>query len=160
MKVPDFSKKFIKKQQQQKTADDEKHAKLPSRQIVNIIFSVVDWKRKELSWESEKLFKETGLKDNLTWKFTEQRAFKELHLLDCVFVQNAPIVWLFAPLLFMLLLSSVYLFYSNLYLSKNSFRNTIWVPNSLILDQDRRSAGPDLGLKCLQRLSTDHKSRQ
>ena len=42
--------------------------------------------------------------------------------------------------------------------SKNSFRNTIRVSNSLDLDQDRCSVGPDLGPNCLQRLSPDDKS--
>ena len=36
--------------------------------------------------------------------------------------------------------------------SKNSFRNTIRVSNSLDLDQDRHSIGPDLGPNCSQRL--------
>ena len=35
---------------------------------------------------------------------------------------------------------------------KNYFRNNIRAPNGLDLDQDRRSVGPVLGLKCLQRL--------
>ena len=42
--------------------------------------------------------------------------------------------------------------------SKNSFRNTIRVSNSLDPDQDRRSVGPNLGPNCLQRLSADDKS--
>ena len=33
------------------------------------------------------------------------------------------------------------------------------VSNSLDSDQDRRAVGPDLGTNCLQRLSTDDKSR-
>ena len=44
--------------------------------------------------------------------------------------------------------------------SKNSFRNTIRVPNNLDPDQDRHSVGPDLGPNCLQRLSTDDTGRQ
>ena len=43
--------------------------------------------------------------------------------------------------------------------SKNSFRITIWVSNSLDPDQDRQNVGPDLGPNCLQRLSADDKSR-
>ena len=42
--------------------------------------------------------------------------------------------------------------------SKNSFRNTIWVSNSLDLDQYPCSVRPDLGPNCLQRLSPDGKS--
>ena len=42
--------------------------------------------------------------------------------------------------------------------SKNSFRYTIRVLNSLDPDQDRHSVGPDLGPNCLQRLSADNKS--
>ena len=41
--------------------------------------------------------------------------------------------------------------------SKNSFRNTIRVLNSLDLDQDQCSVGPYLGLNCLLRLSADNK---
>ena len=44
--------------------------------------------------------------------------------------------------------------------SKNYFRNTITVSNSLDLDQDRPSVGPDLGTNCLQRLSADGTIRQ
>ena len=57
----------------------------------------------------------------------------------------------------MLLLSSADFFSSKLTFLKNSFRNTIRVSNGLDPDQDR-SVGPDLGLNCLQMLSTDHKS--
>ena len=39
--------------------------------------------------------------------------------------------------------------------SKNSFRNTIRVSNSLDPDLARQNVGPDLGPNCLQRLSTD-----
>ena len=44
-------------------------------------------------------------------------------------------------------------FSSKLTVSKNSFMNTITVSNSLDLDQDPRSVGPDLGPNCLQRFS-------
>ena len=50
-------------------------------------------------------------------------------------------------------------FFSKLTFSKTSFRNTIRVSNSSDPDQDRHSVGPDLGPNCLQRLSTDDKSR-
>ena len=43
--------------------------------------------------------------------------------------------------------------------SKNSFRSTIIVSNGLDPDQDRHVVGPDLGPNCLQRLTTDDKSR-
>ena len=43
--------------------------------------------------------------------------------------------------------------------SKNSFRNTIRVSNSLDLDQARHFVGPDLGPNCLQSLSADDASR-
>ena len=56
----------------------------------------------------------------------------------------------------MLLLSSAD-FSSKLTFSKNSFKNTIRVPNSLDTDQDQLSVGPDLGPKCLQRLPADDK---
>ena len=46
-------------------------------------------------------------------------------------------------------------FFSKLNFSKNSFRNTIKVSNSLDPDQDRPYVGPDLGPNCLQRLSED-----
>ena len=36
---------------------------------------------------------------------------------------------------------------------KNSFRNTIRMPNSLDQDQARQNVGPDLSPNCLQRLS-------
>ena len=39
--------------------------------------------------------------------------------------------------------------------SKNSFRNTIRVSDSLDLDQARHFVGPDLGPNCLQKLSAD-----
>ena len=54
--------------------------------------------------------------------------------------------------LFMLLLSSADFF------QKNTFRNTIRVPNGLDPDQDLCTNGPDLGPNCLQRLSADDKS--
>ena len=56
----------------------------------------------------------------------------------------------------MILLSSVS-FFSKLSFSKNSFRNTIRVSNSLDPGQDRHSVGPDLGTNCLQKLSADDK---
>ena len=37
--------------------------------------------------------------------------------------------------------------------SKNSFRNTVRVSNSLDPDQDRHSVGPNLDSNCLKRLS-------
>ena len=40
--------------------------------------------------------------------------------------------------------------------SKNSFRNTIRVPNRLDPDQDQHSVGPNLGPNCLQRFSADN----
>ena len=51
----------------------------------------------------------------------------------------------------MLLLSSPN-FFSKLTFSKNSFRNTIRVSNSLDQDQDRHFVGPDLGPNCLQQI--------
>ena len=48
-------------------------------------------------------------------------------------------------------------FFKKKMLSKNSFRNTIRVSNSLDPDQDRRFVHPDLGLKCLQSLSADNR---
>ena len=45
-------------------------------------------------------------------------------------------------------------------LSKNSFRNTIWVSNRLDPDQARHYAGPDLGPICLQWLWANDTSRQ
>ena len=41
---------------------------------------------------------------------------------------------------------------------QKAFRNTIRVSNSLDPDQARHFVGPDLGPKCLQRLSADDKS--
>ena len=55
----------------------------------------------------------------------------------------------------MRLLSSAHFFKINFF--KNSFRNTIRVSNGLDPDQDRQNVGPDLGPKCLQRLSADDK---
>ena len=43
--------------------------------------------------------------------------------------------------------------------SKNSFRNMIRVSNSSDPDQVRCSVGPDLGPKCLQKLSADDNRR-
>ena len=42
---------------------------------------------------------------------------------------------------------------------KHSFGNTIRVLNRLDPDQDRQNVGPELDPNCLQRLSTDYKSR-
>ena len=42
-------------------------------------------------------------------------------------------------------------FFFKLTFTKNSFRNTIRVSNSLDPDQARRFVGPDLGPNCLQR---------
>ena len=53
----------------------------------------------------------------------------------------------------MLLLSCADFFKINF--SKQSFRNTIKVSNSLDVDQDPLSVSPDLGPNCLQRLSAD-----
>ena len=58
----------------------------------------------------------------------------------------------------MLLLSSAD-FFSKLFFSENSFRNNISVSNCFGPDQDQHFVGPCLGSKCLQRLSTDDKSR-
>ena len=41
------------------------------------------------------------------------------------------------------------------FLKKKSFKSTIRVSNSLDPDLDRQNVGPDLGSKCLQRLSAD-----
>ena len=43
---------------------------------------------------------------------------------------------------------------------KKSFRNSIRLSNGLDPDQDRHFVGPDLGPKCLQRLSADGKSHE
>ena len=43
--------------------------------------------------------------------------------------------------------------------SKNSFRYTIRVSNSLDPDQAKHFVGPDLGPKCLQKLSADDTRR-
>ena len=51
-------------------------------------------------------------------------------------------------------------FFSKLIFWNNSFAITIRVPNSLNLDQARRSVRSDLGPNCLQRLSADDTSRQ
>ena len=59
----------------------------------------------------------------------------------------------------MLFLSSA-IFFSNIILSKNSFRITIRVANSLDPDQARCFFVPDLGPNSLQRLSADNTSRQ
>ena len=56
-------------------------------------------------------------------------------------------------------LSSADFFKINFFL-KNSFRNTISLSNSLDPDQARHFVGPDLGPKCLQRLSADDTRRQ
>ena len=50
--------------------------------------------------------------------------------------------------------------FSKLFFLKNYFRNTIRVSKSMYPDQARRYDGPDLGTKCLQRLSVDDSSRQ
>ena len=57
----------------------------------------------------------------------------------------------------MLFLSSA-VFCSKLTFSKNSFRNTIRVSNSLDTDQDQHFVCPDLGPNCLQSLSADDKN--
>ena len=58
----------------------------------------------------------------------------------------------------MLLLLSADFFFKIIFFSKNSFRNTIRVSNSLDSDCDLCSVCPDLGPNCLQRLSADDKS--
>ena len=50
--------------------------------------------------------------------------------------------------------------FSKVTFSKNSFRNTIGVSNSLGPDQVRHSVGHDLGPNCVQRLSADDTSSQ
>ena len=59
---------------------------------------------------------------------------------------------------FMLLLALTFLF-KIYFFQKHSFRNIITLSNSFDPDQDRQLDGPDLGPNCLQRLSTDDKSR-
>ena len=52
------------------------------------------------------------------------------------------------------------IFFSNInFLEKNSFRHITRVSNSLYPDQTRHLVGPDLGPKCLHRLSADDTSR-
>ena len=51
------------------------------------------------------------------------------------------------------------IFFSKSTFSKNSFRNTIRVSNSLDPDQVRRFVWPDLGPNCMQKLSADNKRR-
>ena len=51
-------------------------------------------------------------------------------------------------------------FFSKSTFSRNSFRNTIRLSNSLDPDLAGRLIGPDLGLNCLQRLSADGTRRQ
>ena len=55
----------------------------------------------------------------------------------------------------LLRLSSADIFLSKSTFSKNAFRNTFRVSNSLDPDQARQNVGPDLGANCLQRLSAD-----
>ena len=56
----------------------------------------------------------------------------------------------------MLLLLSVD-FFQNLLFQKKSFKKTIQMSDSLDPDQNQHSFGPNLGPKCLHRLSTDAK---
>ena len=58
---------------------------------------------------------------------------------------------------FLSFLSSTDFFLKSMF-SKNYFRNTIRVSNSLDPDQVRHFVGPDLGPNCLQRLSADDTS--
>ena len=51
-------------------------------------------------------------------------------------------------------------FFQNQTFSKDSFRNTLRVSNSLDTDQARHIVGPDLGSNCLKRLSADDTRRQ
>ena len=51
-------------------------------------------------------------------------------------------------------------FFKIIFFSKNSFRNTTRVSNSLDTDQARQFVGPDLDPNCLQMLSADDFSRQ
>ena len=64
-------------------------------------------------------------------------------------------LWLLGNFLAFLLL--LIIFFSKATLSKNSFRNTIRVSNSLDPGQARLFVGPDLDPNCLQRLSADGK---
>ena len=52
------------------------------------------------------------------------------------------------------------IFFQNQLFSKNSFRNSIRVSNSLDPDQNRHFVGPDLDANCLQTLSADDTSKQ
>ena len=51
------------------------------------------------------------------------------------------------------------LFFSKSIFSKNSFRNTIRVSNSLDPDQAKNFVGPDLVPNCLQKISADNTRR-
>ena len=57
-------------------------------------------------------------------------------------------------------LPSADFFLSQSTFSKNSFRNTFSVSNSLEPDQVRHFVVPDLGPNCLQKLSADDTDRQ
>ena len=60
----------------------------------------------------------------------------------------------------MLSLCRLMIFFSKFTFSKNYFRNTIRVSNSLDPDQTRLYVGPDLGSNCLQSLPVDDTGRQ
>ena len=66
----------------------------------------------------------------------------------------------FTCLIFHAFLSSADFFFSKSTFSKNSFRNSIRVSNSLDPDQARCFVEPDLGSNCLQRSSADDTSWQ
>ena len=58
----------------------------------------------------------------------------------------------------LLLFCSLLIFFRSTF-SKNYFRNTISVSNSLDPDQARLFVGPDLGPNCLEKLSADETRR-
>ena len=51
-------------------------------------------------------------------------------------------------------------FFSKSSFLKNSFRDIIWVSNSLDPDQAQQGVGPDLGPNCLQTLSVELTSKE
>ena len=61
---------------------------------------------------------------------------------------------------FCMLVCRLQTYFSKLTFSKNYFRITIRVSNSLDPDQAQHVVGPDLGPNCLQKLSADDTSRQ
>ena len=98
----------------------------------------------------------------LIYCFTQTTAISHIylgmHVMHILVAMVAGVIDLFACWVSFHAFVVVCCLFSELLFLKNSLRNTFRVSNGLDPDQDRHFISPDMGINCLQRLSTDDKS--